>query len=97
MTGFDVAVVAIAGVLTLLGLLKGMVRVLIGLGALILAFMVASRFHRPLGDWFAGIPDWPEGPMQLLAYLAILFPGSTPAKFKYRPGWLWNRKKGARP
>lgn len=71
MTGFDVAVVVLTGVLMVLGLLKGMVRVLVGLGALVVAFILASRFHRPVGNWLSGATDWPEGVMLLLAYTAI--------------------------
>ena len=32
----------------------------------------------------------------VLGYLAILTPGITPAKFRYRPLWLFYRNKGAR-
>ena len=43
MTGFDVAVIALTGVLVVLGLLKGLVRVLIGLAAGIATRAVAER------------------------------------------------------
>jgi len=68
MNGFDIAVLVVAGVLALLGLLKGVVRILVGIAALIVAFLLASRFHQRLADL------WVEEPSRWLrvgAYVAI--------------------------
>jgi membrane protein required for colicin V production len=48
MNGFDVALAGLAGVLVLVGLLQGMTRLLIGIGAAIAAFVLAARLHEPL-------------------------------------------------
>jgi len=68
MNAFDIAVLVVAGVLALIGLLKGVVRILVGIGALIVAFLLASRFHQRLADL------WVEEPSRWLrvgAYVAI--------------------------
>jgi membrane protein required for colicin V production len=68
MNGFDIAVLVVAGVVALIGLLKGAVRILVGIAALIVAFLLASRFHQPLADLCAAQPGrW----LRVGAYVAI--------------------------
>ena len=70
MNTFDVVLLALACVLVVLGMLKGLVRILIGLAALVAAFAVAARFHAGLAQRLAG---WNAGEeaLRLLAYLLI--------------------------
>jgi membrane protein required for colicin V production len=70
MNGFDVALLVLLGVLVVVGLLKGLVRILIGLLAVVAAFFVASHGHRPLAERMGTIDLSPEV-LQLIAYLAL--------------------------
>ena len=73
LNGFDVALLVAAGILGVVGLVKGLVRILIGLGAIVAAFGLAAAFHRPLAerlDWFE-IPD----EVRLLLAYALVFIG----------------------
>jgi membrane protein required for colicin V production len=45
MNALDIALIVIAGVLVLIGLVKGFIRLLVMAAALIVAFLVASHFH----------------------------------------------------
>jgi membrane protein required for colicin V production len=60
MNTFDVALLALACVFVVIGMLKGLVRILIGLAALVAAFALAARYHQPLADRLSGleIPSW---------------------------------------
>lgn len=71
MNGFDVALLALACVLVVFGMVKGLVRILIGLAALVAAFALAARFHEPLADRIAAWADLAVEPRRLIAYLAI--------------------------
>jgi membrane protein required for colicin V production len=51
-------------------MVKGLVRILIGIAALVAAFMLAARFHQPLAEAFGGI-DIGDEPRRLIAYLLI--------------------------
>ncbi len=42
---FDVLLLVLVGLLVLLGVLRGLTRLLIGVGALVAAFMLAAQFH----------------------------------------------------
>jgi len=70
MNAFDVVLLGFACMLVVIGMLKGLVRILIGLGALLAAFAVAARFHAGLAGRLAG---WDVGDeaLRLLAYLLI--------------------------
>jgi membrane protein required for colicin V production len=70
MNPFDISLLVVAGVLVLLGLWKGLVRLLIGLGALVAAFILAARFHRPLAHQLAW-SEIPDQAMMLIAYVLI--------------------------
>ncbi len=50
MNALDIVLVVIAGVLVLIGLLKGFIRLLVMTAALIVAFLVASHFHVGLAE-----------------------------------------------
>jgi membrane protein required for colicin V production len=67
---FDVFLLAMACVLVLLGMLKGLVRILIGLAALIGAFALAARYHQPLANRLS-VLDIEFEPLSLISYLLI--------------------------
>jgi membrane protein required for colicin V production len=67
---FDVVLLVLACVLVFVGMLKGLVRILIGLAALIAAFILAARYHQPLSERLSAI-DIGDEPLRLLAYLMI--------------------------
>lgn len=72
MNGFDVALVVLFGVMGIVGVMKGFVRILAGLGALVAAFVLASRFHQDLaarGAW----TGWSREALRLVTYLVIFF------------------------
>lgn len=71
MNGFDIAVVVMAGLLVVVGLLNGIIRILVGLAALVVAFVLASRLHQPLADLWVDPGDGPSAPLRLIAYLLI--------------------------
>ncbi|MCP3977719.1 MAG: CvpA family protein [bacterium] len=70
MNVFDIALLVLACVLVVLGMVKGLVRILIGLAALIAAFALAARFHRPLANQLSGF-DISDAVLGVAAYLAI--------------------------
>jgi membrane protein required for colicin V production len=70
MKGFDIALLALLGVLVVVGLVKGLVRILVGLLAVVAAFFVASHGHRPLAERVGNVDLSPEV-LQLIAYLAL--------------------------
>lgn len=72
MNGFDIGLVVILLLSIMLGLLKGLTRVLIGIGALIAAFMLAAQLHGGLAAQLHGT-GIPEPALMLLAYLMIFF------------------------
>lgn len=49
---FDIIVVGVVGVMTLLGLWKGLVRQVVGLAGVIVAYAVAMKFYGPLAAKF---------------------------------------------
>jgi len=70
MNGFDIVVLVAAGVLAILGLVQGVIRLLVGIAAMVVAFILASRFHQPLADlWVAEPNAW----LRIGAYVAIFF------------------------
>ena len=70
MNHFDILLLIMACVLVVIGMVKGLVRVLIGLAALVVAFVVAARFHRPLADQLSWI-RLPDKPLMLVTYVRI--------------------------
>jgi membrane protein required for colicin V production len=70
MNAFDIVLLVLACGLVLYGMIKGLVRILIGVAALVAAFVLAARFHQPLAEQFSGINIGAE-PRRLIAYLLI--------------------------
>ncbi len=70
MNGFDVALLVLLGVLVVVGMIKGMVRILIGLAALVTAFLVASRYHEPLATRLPDLTLEPET-LRLVSYVLL--------------------------
>jgi len=70
MNGFDIFLLAVGCVLVLVGMVKGLVRILIGIAALVTAFVLAAQFHRPLAERLSFV-DLPVAPRSLIAYVLI--------------------------
>ena len=68
---FDVLLLVLVGLLVLLGVLRGLTRLLIGTGALVAAFMLAAQFHRQVAVSMVRVVEMPEPVANLAAYLAI--------------------------
>jgi membrane protein required for colicin V production len=68
----DIGLLALVGILAGVGLLKGLTRLLIGIAALLAAFLLAALFHERLADRLAAWIDAPRPALLLAAYLAIL-------------------------
>ena len=73
---FDLLLLVLVGLLVAVGLLKGLTRLLIGIGALVAAFILAARYHAAAAAAVAGVLDVPEPAAKLAGYLAI-FLGTT--------------------
>jgi len=71
LNGLDVLLIVLVGVLALLGVMKGLTRLLIGIGALIAAFVLATQFHERVASSLAGWVSIDEPLLKLIAYLAI--------------------------
>jgi membrane protein required for colicin V production len=70
MNGFDIGLLVLLGILVVIGLLKGLARLLIGIAALVAAFVLAAQFHQDLAvklTWF----EWSDNVLKLVAYLMI--------------------------
>jgi len=70
MNGFDVFLLVMACLLVLVGVIKGIVRILIGIAALVAAFALAAYYHQPLAARL-GVLDVSEGVLRLIAYVLI--------------------------
>lgn len=70
MNSIDIILLALACGLVVIGMLKGLVRVLVGVAALVAAFALAARFHEPLATQIGGV-DMTDGWLPILAYLLI--------------------------
>ena len=68
---FDLLLLVLTGTLMLAGFLKGLVRLLIGTGALVAAFILAARFHALAARPVAGVLGIPEPAASLVGYLII--------------------------
>ena len=71
LNALDVLLIGLAGVLVLLGVLRGLTRLLVGIGALIAAFMLAAQFHWQAAASMVRVVEMPEPAAKLVAYLAI--------------------------
>jgi len=70
--GFDIALLVLLGVLVILGLIKGLARLLIGIAALLAAFVLAAQFHADLATRLTWL-DLSVNVERLIAYLMIFF------------------------
>jgi membrane protein required for colicin V production len=68
--GFDILLLVLLGVLVVLGLVKGLTRLLIGIAALVCGFVLASQFHQQLGARMTWL-NFGDDILKLIAYLAI--------------------------
>ncbi|MEE2790785.1 MAG: CvpA family protein [Acidobacteriota bacterium] len=71
MNAFDILLLILISVLGLIGLLKGLTRVLIGTGALVTAFLIAAQFHQQVASAIARVVEIPEPVSSLLSYLSL--------------------------
>ena len=71
LNAFDLFLLVLVGLLILTGLFKGLVRLLIGIAALVAAFILAARFHVPAATAVLGVMDMPASAANLIGYLAI--------------------------
>lgn len=74
MNAFDLALLVLLALFVLLGLWKGLARILIGVGALVAAFVMAARFHDALSERLGWI-DVSVEVRKLIAYM-VLFLGT---------------------
>ena len=70
MTALDIAIIAVAALSTLFGLVRGLVREVIGLVGLAAAFVLAALFGPSLG---VAIGFLPEMPARLAGYAGVFF------------------------
>ncbi len=72
MNGFDILLLVILVGAMLIGMLKGIIRLAVGLLALLAAFTVAAAFHLELAVRVGGDPD-PSSGARLVAWAALFF------------------------
>ena len=70
MNEFDIGLLILLGFLVFLGLIKGLARLLVGIGALVAAFWLAAYFHQRLAQDLSWIST-SEPLLKLLSYLLI--------------------------
>ena len=71
MNPFDIALVVLVVAGTVFGLVKGLVRLLLLFAALVVGYVLASRYHESLaGHWQAS--GLPEATLRVTAYAAIV-------------------------
>ena len=70
MNVFDIVLLALVCCLVLIGMIKGLVRILVGLAALVTAFVLAASYHQPLAERLGGLEMRAE-PLKLIAYVMI--------------------------
>ncbi len=70
MNSFDIVLLVLACILVVIGMVKGLVRILIGLAALIAAFALAAIYHQPLADRLGGFEISVEA-TRLISYALI--------------------------
>lgn len=71
MTGLDVLLIALMCVLALVGVLKGLTRLLIGIGTLVCGIALAAQFHEVLAQWIGDRVSWSGPVCKMVAYAAI--------------------------
>ena len=70
MNQFDIILLILACILVVIGMDKGLVRILIGLAALVAAFAVAARYHQPLAQGLSGF-DIHTRVLRIVAYILL--------------------------
>jgi membrane protein required for colicin V production len=70
MNGFDIVLLVLGCALVVIGMVKGLVRILIGIAALVFAFALAARYHRPLAERLGGLEIGSE-PTMLISWVLI--------------------------
>jgi len=70
MNPIDFVLLILLGVLVFVGVVKGMTRILIGIGALVAAFVLAAQLHQPVADKLAFL-DLPGEAIKLISYVLI--------------------------
>ena len=70
MNGFDIGLLVLLGILIVIGLSKGLARLLIGIAALLGAFLLAAQFHQQFAAKLRWI-DLGADIQKLIAYLLI--------------------------
>jgi membrane protein required for colicin V production len=65
---FDIIVFAVIGILTIMGLCKGMVRQIFGLLGVIAGYMLAMRFYQPCSQF---LTDIHPGTARVISFIAI--------------------------
>ena len=71
MNAFDIFLLILISVLGVVGLLKGLVRLLIGVCALIAAFIIAAQSHQKVAATINGIVQIPDPIASLISYLSL--------------------------
>jgi membrane protein required for colicin V production len=71
LNGLDVLLIALVGVLALLGVMKGLTRLLIGIGTLIAALVLATQFHETAAETLVGWIPLSEPALRLIAYVMV--------------------------
>jgi len=66
---FDIIVLAVVGVLTLLGLWKGLVRQIVGLAGVVAAYAIAMKFYGPLAAKY--LTGFHQATGNIISFLAI--------------------------
>ncbi|MDR5903076.1 CvpA family protein [Halomonas icarae] len=72
LTWLDWIFIALLAVTGITGLLRGLVREALGLGAWVVALLAARMFAQPVADLLAGVIDSPDGRLVLAFVLVIL-------------------------
>src|SRR5262249_26600897 len=72
MNAFDILLVLLALAGVFFGFRKGLVRILVGMGALVVAFLLASRLDARAGGWLA-FTGMSEKVRLLVGYLLVFF------------------------
>ena len=71
LNGLDVLLIALVGVAALVGVMKGLTRLLIGVGALVAAFVLATQFHEAVAATLARALSFSDPVLKLVGYLVI--------------------------
>jgi uncharacterized membrane protein required for colicin V production len=68
---FDIIVLAVIGILTVLGLLNGMVKQFFGLAGVVAGYMLAMRYYQPCSKYLTSLHP---GTAKVISFIAIFLP-----------------------